>query len=176
MKFEVKYMKSSVLIDRLYNNLEIFKSLTNNLIDEQYKWKQKPDKWSILEVIHHLYDEEKEDFRLRIEYTLKNPSKEWIPINPPQWVIDRKYNNQNFKEISNNFFAEREKSVKWLKSLKSPDWNNIFEHPQFGEISAGDLLSSWVAHDFLHIRQISLINIEYYKIKSLPFNTKYAIP
>jgi hypothetical protein len=51
-------MQHTVLIDRLNNNLEIFKSLTNNLSDEQYKWKLKSDKWSILEVVQHLYDEE----------------------------------------------------------------------------------------------------------------------
>ena len=142
----------------------------------QIRWKPQPEKWSVLEVIHHLYDEEREDFRLRLNYTLEDSSKEWIPINPPQWAIDRKYNEQNFAEISNKFFNEREDSIKCLNNLKSPKWNNTYKHPQIGKITAGDLLSSWVAHDFLHMRQIIIINLEYFKNQSFPFNTKYALP
>ncbi len=169
-------MESSILINQLIKNIEIFKSLVIGFDDEQSRWKPQTDKWSILEVIHHLYDEERKDFRLRLEYTLEDSSKEWIPINPPQWVIDKKYNEQNFADISNKFFKEREKSINWLNKLKSPQWENTYKHPQIGKISAGDLLSSWVAHDFLHMRQIIMLNLEYYKSQSLPFNTKYALP
>lgn len=169
-------MISSIFINNLKNNLEVFKSIVEKTDNEQSCWKPEPPKWSVLEVMHHLYDEEKEDFRLRMEYTLDDPEKEWIPINPSQWVIDRKYNEQNFKEIVNNFFGEREKSVVWLKSLESPNWNNTHHHPKIGSISAGDLLSSWVAHDFLHMRQIVTLNLEYYKMKSDPFGTRYAMP
>ena len=169
-------MESSILIDRLYNNLEIFKSLTIGVRSAEYKWKPQAEKWSILEVFHHLYDEEREDFRLRIKYTLKNPAKAWIPINPPQWVIDRNYNEQNFDEITHKFYLERENSYSWLKNLENADWNNVHKHPKLGSISAGDLLSSWVVHDFLHLRQIIKIKIEYYKTISLPSSTKYAMP
>lgn len=72
--------------------------------------------------------------------------------------------------------TERKKSIIWLNSLETPNWNNVFTHPKIGKISAGDLLCSWVAHDFLHIRQFINLKLEYYKYKSLPFNTKYAMP
>jgi DinB family protein len=169
-------MESSILINKLKNNLEVYKSLIVSIDDEQSRWKPQPEKWSILEVIHHLYDEEREDFRLRLDYTLADSSKEWNPINPPQWVIDRKYNNQNFIDITNMFFAERNDSIKWLNNFKFPQWDNTYIHPIIGKITAGDLLSSWVAHDFLHLRQIITLNREYYKNQSLPFNTKYALP
>jgi len=169
-------MDSLFLINRLQKNIEIYKPLIIEINEDQHRWKPHPEKWSILEVIHHLYDEEKEDFRIRIEYTLEDPSKEWKPINPPQWVIDRKYIDQDFNGISNKFLAERNKSLKWLKTLESPDWNKTHIHPKIGKISTGDLLSSWVAHDLLHIRQIINLNLEYYKYKSSPFDTKYAMP
>ena len=169
-------MDSVLLINRLQNNNEIFKSLLIEINEDQHRWKPQPGKWSILEVVHHLYDEEREDFRLRIEYTLENPPKEWKPINPPQWVIDRKYIDQDFNEIFEKLLAERQKSIQWLKETNSPDWDSTYIHPKIGKITAGDLLSSWVAHDFLHIRQIINLNLEYYKFKSLPFNTKYAMP
>ena len=169
-------MESSILINRLNDNIVLFKSLIINITDEQSRWKPQPQKWSILEVVHHLYDEEREDFRLRLEYTLENTSKEWNSINPPQWVIDRKYNEQNFTDISNKYFNEREDSIDWLNNLNSPQWENTYSHPKIGKITAGDLLSSWVAHDFLHMRQIVNLKLEYYQLKAHPYNIKYALP
>jgi len=169
-------MDAFKVIDKLENNLELFNTILKYINDNQSKWKPSPPKWSIVEVIHHLYDEEREDFRKRIQFTLEDPNKKWFPINPPQWVIDRKYNEQNLEEVKNKFFNEREKSVKWLRNLKSPTWEIVHIHPKIGSISAGDLLVSWLAHDFLHMRQIIMLNLEFYKKSGEPFSTKYAMP
>jgi len=50
----------------------IFKGLTKDINTELAIWKPAPDKWSILEVVNHLYDEEREDFRQRLELVLKD--------------------------------------------------------------------------------------------------------
>jgi hypothetical protein len=39
--------------------------LVSRVSDEQARWKPEADSWSILEVVNHLYDEEREDFRTR---------------------------------------------------------------------------------------------------------------
>ena len=169
-------METFKVIDKLEKNQELFKTLLKDIHENQAKWKPSPAKWSVLEVVHHLYDEEREDFRLRLQCTLANPEKKWASIDPPQWVKDRKYNEQNFIDTATKFYEEREKSIKWLKHLQSPNWNNAHNHPSIGSISAGDLLVSWLAHDFLHFRQIITINLEYLKVKTLPISTRYAMP
>ena len=169
-------LESKIFINRLSGNLNIFRDLTDNISEDQRIWKPEKNKWSILEVMHHLYDEEKEDFRIRLEFTLSIPQKDWIPIDPKGWVVERQYNNQNFSEIINKFINEREKSIKWLKALNQPDWNASYRHPKIGKISAGDLLVSWVAHDFLHMRQINKLNLDYYQTLSNPYNMRYAMP
>jgi len=169
-------MNPSLLTTQLLKNLSVFRTLFNSISEEQIRWKPEPEKWSVLEVAHHLLDEEKEDFKKRIQYTLESPQKQWAEINPQQWVIDRAYNNQNFNEIIKKFYKERENSIKWLQGLKSANWENIYIHPKIKEISAGDLLASWIAHDFLHLRQIINLNLEFFKKKSEPFQTNYALP
>ena len=169
-------MDTFKVIDKLEKNPDLFSIILEDIKDDQSKWKPSPQKWSILEVVHHLFDEEREDFRKRIQLTLEDPTKEWFPINPPQWVIDRKYNEQNLEEIKNKFISERKKSIKWLRNLKSPSWETAYIHPKIGSISAGDLLFSWLAHDFLHLRQIILLNLEFNNKSSEPFSTKYAMP
>ena len=169
-------MDTVKIIDKLEKNPDLFCIILKDIKEDQSKWKPSPQKWSILEVVHHLYDEEREDFRKRIQSTLEDHKNEWSPINPPQLVIDRKYNEQNFEEIKNKFSNERIESVKWLRNLKSPTWETTYIHPKIGSISAGDLLISWLAHDFLHLRQIILLNLQFYKKSGEPFSTKYALP
>ena len=77
-------MDAFKVIDKLEKNLELFSTILEDINDNQSKWKPSPQKWSILEIVHHLYDEEREDFRKRIQITLEDPKKEWSPINPPQ--------------------------------------------------------------------------------------------
>jgi hypothetical protein len=68
--------------------------------------------------------------------------------------------------------------IAWLKGLQSPDWNLWYAHPNApgGRVHAGDLLASWVAHDFLHIRQLARTHWAYLNAISDPFQTGYAGP
>ena len=71
---------------------------------------QTPKSWSILEVVCHLYDEEREDFREHLDFILHRQNEEYHVIDPQGWVTERKYNEQNFAEMQEKFFAERQKS------------------------------------------------------------------
>ncbi|HVQ36619.1 MAG TPA: DinB family protein, partial [Pyrinomonadaceae bacterium] len=130
---------------------------------------------SILEVINHLYDEEREDFRHRLDLILTNPETPWPRIDPQTWVIERSYNERDIGASLESFLAEREKSLLWLRQLPTPNWHNRHEHPN-GVISAGDLLASWLAHDYLHVKQLTRLHWQYVNAIAEPFQTTYAGP
>jgi len=167
-------MEHSEIIKRLENNSEMIQGLVCGLEEEQARWRPEAGKWSILEVINHLYDEERDDFSKRLDLTLHQPGTAWPPNDPEAWVKEHKYNERDLKTSLENLLAERRKSIAWLKDLKSPDWESAYEHPVFGKILAGDLLCAWLAHDYFHARQISNLLLEYARLLSEPFSTKYA--
>lgn len=168
-------MKLEYFIDRLSKNPAVFEGLVRSVSLEQASWKPSPDKWSILEVVNHLYDEEREDFRQRLELVLADPAQPWPKIDPRIWVTTRGYSERDLDTSLNNFLAEREKSLAWLRSLSSPNWQNSKDGPN-GTLSAGDLLASWLAHDFLHIRQLSRLHWQYVSAIADPYQTTYAGP
>ena len=168
-------MHFDYFIDRLAKNRGVFDSLVRGISLEQARWKPSPDMWSMLEVINHLYDEEREDFRQRLELVLDDPNKAWPRIDPRNWVITRAYNEKDLNTSLNNFFTEREKSLVWLKRLSAPNWENENEGPN-GLLSAGDLLASWLAHDFLHIRQLARLHWQYVGMIAEPYQTTYGGP
>ena len=56
-------MDLEFVIKRMWAGANSIQALTTNVDDEQARWKPSPDRWSVLEVICHLHDEERYDFR-----------------------------------------------------------------------------------------------------------------
>src|SRR5690349_12335538 len=95
------------VIDRLERNADVFRALLQGTPADESRWKPAPEKWCMLEVICHLYDEEREDFRARVKHVLETPDAPMPKIDPPAWVIQRKYMEQNFSKKLDEFLAER---------------------------------------------------------------------
>jgi hypothetical protein len=138
---------------RMAESAAAIRAVAFGITGQQARWKPDPDSWSVLEVVNHLWDEELEDFRRRIDYTLHRPGEAWPPIDPGGWVTARRYNERDLAKSLDGFLSAREDSLAWLRALQSPDWRATYQAP-WGEITAADLLASWVAHDLLHLRQL----------------------
>lgn len=147
-------MNQDETINELDRNKVVFESLLTNSSEKHVLWKPTPDKWCLLEIVCHLYDEEREDFRARVKHCLELSDLPFSPIDPAGWVTDRNYLAQNYTEVLQGFLRERTESVSWLRSFVNPDWSNTRPHPTLGNLSADDFLSNWLAHDYIHIRQI----------------------
>ena len=167
-------MNLNQAIAQLTHNIPTFESLLQGLSTEQARWKPTPQKWSILEVINHLYDEEHLDFRLRLESVLRDPTQPVPPIDPPAWVVERKYNERELGESLERFKQERQTSLNWLRTLQDPRWENTYHHPAGFKVRAGDLMASWLAHDLLHIRQITRLHYDYVAQTWQPYGVGYA--
>ena len=156
------------------HNAEAIRGLAQGLSEVQARWKPEPEEWSILEVVNHLYDEEREDFRQRLDLLLHHPGESWLGIDPPAWAVERKYNERELEHSLQNFLKEREKSLDWLKNLVAPNWEATYEHPAVGLLSARDMLSAWLAHDFLHLRQLTELHWAYHAQAVAPARIEYA--
>ena len=166
-------MEFRTLYKELTNSTEMIRALLKDIDQEQARVKPSRGSWSILEVVCHLYDEEREDFREHLDFILHRQYEEWHPISPFAWVNLRKYNEQNFKSMQRKFFKEREKSLAWLKKLKNADWNRTYTS-KFGSLKAGDMFVSWAAHDNLHIRQLTELRRKHIERITQPYKIQYA--
>ena len=158
---------------RMSNNAEAIRNLVQDIEPRQARWRPAPDSWSILEVINHLFDEEREDFRRRLMFILDQETGTMPPIDPAGWVTERNYNERELQESLDGFLAERESSLAWLAKLNSPDWDAFYEAP-FGRMRAGDMLASWLAHDQLHMRQLVELQFAWLAQLTQPYSAEYA--
>lgn len=159
--------------DRLSANLRVFDHFLGGVGPEQAAWRPAPEAWTLLEVVCHLYDEEREDFRTRLKLILEDPGQAWPPIDPRGWVLSRGYASRDYANMVDGFIAERAASIVWLRGLADPALNNARDLGNF-TLCGGDLLGAWLAHDFLHLRQINELHYAYTARAAEPYSVVYA--
>lgn len=167
-------MNTQPFIRQMDNNARRIQLLVEGITDEQARWKPTPETWSVLEVVNHLYDEEREDFRLRLDYILHHPGEKWPPNDPQGNILNRRYNERDLQESLNNFFQERQASLEWIQKLGVFDWDKAEATPWGGTIRAGDMFAAWVAHDILHLRQLVELHWAITNQALQPYSTQYA--
>ena len=161
------------LVLQMLEDGERVRTLFQGVSEQQARWRPHPESWSMLEVVSHLLDEEREDFRVRLDYTLHRPHEPWPPIDPGGWVTAREYNQQDPEESLAQFLSERKASIAWLRGLSAPDWDATYDAP-WGPIRAGDIFASWVAHDLLHMRQLLELHWAHVTAEVAPYKPDYA--
>ena len=139
-------------------------------------WRPPGGGWSLVEIVGHLLDEERGDFRPRLRALLEDPGRPWEPIDPEGWVRERRHQERALADLLAELRAEREASRIWLAGLVEVDWGRTHAHPVLGAVSAGGLLASWAAHDVLHLRQIAGRLVELVQRSAAPHDTTYAAP
>ena len=166
-------MYLEIVIAQLRQQGMWIRSLTTDVTEETARRKPNPDSWSILEVLNHLVDEEVFDFRRHSEHLLFTPEQPWPEIDPQGWVTERAYNQRKLDETMQNFERERANSIVWLGKLIAPNWDSKVTF-SWGDLSAGDMLASWLAHDLLHIRQLIELRYQMTVASSHPYRVEYA--
>jgi hypothetical protein len=161
-------------IRQLTSNAQVVHHLIESISPEQAQWKPDPETWSLKEVMEHVYNEERIDFRKHLKEMFSEPPQPWGKDDPAEYVKVK-----SCRQALKGFLAEREASLAWLKALQAPDWDAASK-ASFGleaevlTLSAGDVLVSWLAHDFLHLRQINELLYAWNEKQAAPYSVQYA--
>jgi hypothetical protein len=162
------------LCELLANQVAAIDSLTADIDDASARLRIKEGEWSMLEVMCHLYDEEREDFRVRVIQTLIHPTIPLANIDPEGWVASRGYAQRAFGIVREQFLAERQQSINTLRQLGEVVWDTPLNHPRLCDLTAEQVAWAWVAHDLLHIRQLTELRYVVYQRLTTPYGYGYA--
>jgi hypothetical protein len=160
--------------DQLSANAVAIQHLLAGVDARWARWKPAKEDWSILEVVNHLLDEEREDFRSRLQHLLSGSREPWPANAPGRWVTEGAYNQRDFDDSLASLLHERQRSLDWLPELSGLDWQLSYKNPPLEGITAGALLASWVGHDLLHLRQLIELKWAFYNKHFEPFSLRYA--
>lgn len=170
-------------IRSLFKRLTLFPSLLRTSVesvdDAEARFRPETQAWSIVEILGHMLDEERDDFRPRLRSTLEDPQQPWAAIDPPTAVREHGHQDASKSTLLEAFCKERHASLQWLEEnleRTASDWDRTYKHPSLGALRAGDLLLSWVNHDHLHMRQIGLRLYQLSLRDGEPYVCDYAGP
>ncbi len=171
MKFDLN--NSIEILERTPIILESYLSgLSNNWV----KNNEGKNTWSPYDIIGHLIFGEKTDWIIRAKTILsQSENKIFEPFDRFAQLKENK--NSSISELITEFKDLRKSNLKELKSLNvtNKDYELKGIHPELGEVSLEQLISTWVVHDLGHISQISRVMANQYKSNVGPWKTYLGI-
>jgi DinB superfamily len=114
-----------------------------------------PNTWSPFDVVGHLIHGERADWVPRVEHLLRHGDA--IPFPPfDREAMFEASRGQSLGDLLDTFARTRTESLERLEGLRlsDADLSRTGRHPEFGVVTLGQHLSTWVAHDLGHIGQI----------------------
>jgi len=129
-------------------------TLTNSC--DRAHWRLHPvqGEWSLLEILCHLRDVEREVNLRRFE-TLSDKQNPFIPgVDSDRWAVERKYNEQDDTRVLSEICFNREKLLDIVSSYSQEEWHQPVRHSFFGSTTRLELAQFMAAHDRTHLQQM----------------------
>ncbi|HEX8319895.1 DinB family protein [Longimicrobium sp.] len=131
------------------------------LLDLPFEWAdgtEGPGSWSPAMVVEHMAGEERANWIPRARSILQPGGPRALP------AIDRvapatRGDPRALAMLLDEFSVLRRESLSTVASwtLTREDLEREGEHPEFGRVTLGQLLATWVAHDLSHLAQIARV-------------------
>lgn len=164
--------KALEILQQTPNTLQ---SLLESLSHEWVFSNEGPETCSVFDVFGHLIHGEKTDWIPRLNIILYEENKHFVPFDRFAQFEDSK--SKSLQDLLHEFSSLRNENLVYLNRLSLSE--NQLEmtgiHPEFGTITAKQLLSTWVTHDLGHIAQIARVLAKQYKNEVGPWTQYISI-
>jgi len=137
--------------------------LLRNLPDQWTRANEGPNTWSPFDVVGHLIHAERADWMPRVEHILEHGETRPFPVFDREGMFEAS-KGRALSELLDEFAVRRADSLERLDALhlSIADLSRTSRHPEFGAVTLGQHLSTWVVHDFTHINQIVRVMAKQY--------------
>ncbi len=142
----------------------VLRSLLAGLADDWTRPNEGPETWSPFDVAGHLIDAEETNWMVRAHVILEQGADRRFP--PFDRLRHLRANKgKTLGELLDRFAELRSRNLTELSGLRlTPAQLRLAgEHPEFGSVTLGQLLSTWVVHDLGHTAQITRVMAKQYR-------------
>ncbi|MEQ6124360.1 DinB family protein [Pseudotenacibaculum sp. MALMAid0570] len=150
-------------------------SFLKDLSDNWIFFNEGEETWSPFDVVGHLIHGEKTDWIQRLNKILFEDDKHFLPFD--RFAQFENSKGKSLQDLLHEFTILREENIALVKSLNLSE-NDLEKkgiHPEFGEVTAKQLLATWVTHDLGHISQIARVMAKQYKKEVGPWTAYISI-
>jgi uncharacterized damage-inducible protein DinB len=134
---------------------DVLRGLLADLPPQWTEATEGPNTWSPFDVVGHLIHAERTNWMPRVEHLLRHGDAAPFPPfdRDAMFAASR---GRSLDELLDTFGRARRDSLTRLDTLQltPEDLLRRGRHPEFGPVTLGQLLATWVAHDLGHLGQI----------------------
>ena len=135
--------------------------LIAGLSAEQLAFRPADGKWSIVEILAHLADDEIATY-WRYRQMIEHDGVPLSGFDQELWATLGNYQCWGSDDALALFRLLRTANLRMLESLSPEQWESSGDHAERGKLTVADLARHMAAHDINHLRQIeSLLPIEH---------------
>ncbi len=127
--------------------------LTSGVSDEKLRRRPAPQKWSVLEILAHLAEDELVT-SWRYRQMIEHNGATMIGFDQNEWARLGDYGSWDVREALEMFRLLREANLRLLTRLTPKEWECEGNHAERGRLTVRDLARHMAAHDINHILQI----------------------
>jgi hypothetical protein len=132
------------------------RDLFEGMLDEAIRRPEKPGKWSMLEVAHHLADSDMvTGFRIRM--ILAHDQPPIVAYDQDLWADKLRYRDARLADVLHQFDAMREANLRLVRGLDSIQLGRYGVHEERGGESVGYMLRLMAGHDLVHRDQLGRV-------------------
>ncbi|HLO03487.1 MAG TPA: DinB family protein, partial [Symbiobacteriaceae bacterium] len=150
-------------------------ALLDGLPERWVRATEGPDTWAPYDVIGHLIHGERADWLPRARQILAGERRPFGPVDRTAQFTESQ--SRSLGELLVTFAELRRENLAALLALNltQSDLDRTGQHPAFGEVTLGQLLATWVAHDLDHVGQIARTMAKVYAAAVGPWSAYLSI-
>jgi uncharacterized damage-inducible protein DinB len=132
---------------------QILSRLIAGIPAQDLKRRPAPGKWSVVEILAHLADDEIATswrYRQMIQYN----GEKLLGFDQDEWARLGAYNSWEASDALELFRRLREANLRMLAGLSAEEWEREGHHTERGRMTVRELARHMAAHDVNHIEQV----------------------
>lgn len=145
-------------LEMLSQTPKTVRSLLGNLSNDWTRKANDLESWSPFDVVGHLIHGEETDWIPRARIILTQGEN--VAFEPfDRFAQFEKSKGRSLEDLLDTFEKVRGRNVETLRDINpsSAQLKLTGIHPELGEVTLEQLLSTWVVHDLTHLRQITIV-------------------
>jgi hypothetical protein len=122
------------------------------------RWRPAPGKWSILEILGHMRDMERDAYVARYRRILAEDRPDLPDVDGDRYAVERGYREARASEVIRDWRRLRRETLRILRDVRGPAWAREGVHEVAGPLTMDALLVRHaVGNDGAHLAQIVAI-------------------
>lgn len=147
------YIKGKDVLEMQREAPRIVARLIAGVAEEKLLRRPAQKKWSVVEIIAHLAEDELTS-SWRYRQMIEHNGVKLLGFDQDEWARLGDYHSWNAHDALEMFRLLREANLRMLNILSPDEWERAGEHAERGRLTVRELASHMAAHDINHIQQI----------------------